>query len=164
MTTVTMAAPAGVTQFIGRDGTPYTVDASGNIAIPSNDVANALAAGFLSPTSGDIDGAAITDSIVGGASSLGENATDTIGFYGATPIAQPSGASQAAFTPSTLTSIGATVFSQAFTGIWGFSSSTVAKSYRTQINKIIVDLPKVSTLLLKIRANLVSLGLAKGGA
>jgi hypothetical protein len=158
MTTVTLAAATGVNRFIAASGAVYYVDASGNITIPSDDVPAALQAGFLTPASGNLDGATIEDS------TIGADAADTIGFYGATKIAQPASASQAAFTPSTLTAIAATVFSTAAAGVWGFSSSTVAKSYRTQVNKLIVDLPKVETLLIQMRADIVELGLLKGAA
>lgn len=158
MTTVAMVAPEGVTTFIALSGVVYEVDSDGEIDIPSNDVPGAIAAGFLPPASGNLDGATISNS------TIGDDAADTIGFYGATKVAQPSGASQAAYTPSTLTAIASTTFSQAFTGMWAFASSTVAKSYRTQINKLITDVPKISTLILELRANLVTLGLVKGSA
>ncbi len=95
---------------------------------------------------------------------LGDAITDTFSVYGKTPIAQPANAGQAIFTAQTLTAIATTVFSAAFTGMWAFSSSTVAKSYRTQINKLIVDSAKQSTLLLRIRLDLVNLGFIKGAA
>ena len=96
--------------------------------------------------------------------SLGDAVTDTFGMFGTTPIAQRHATAQAAFTAQTLTAIATTVFSAAFTGMWAFSSSTVAKSYRTQINKLIVDSAKQSTLLLRVRADLVAYGMIKGAA
>src|SRR6185369_13710992 len=43
--------------------------------------------------------------------SLGDAITDTLGFYGKTPVAQLANAAQAAFTAQTLTAIATTVFS-----------------------------------------------------
>jgi len=99
-----------------------------------------------------------------GNTALGNAITDTIGVYGVTPVAQRAATAQAAYTAQTITAIATTVFSAAYTGMWAFSSSTVAKSYRTQINKLIVDSAKQSTLLLRIRADLVAIGWIKGAA
>lgn len=105
-----------------------------------------------------------TDLTVTGNTQIGNAITDTFGMFGTTPIAQRAATAQAAFTAQTLTAIATTVFSAAFTGMWAFSSSTVAKTYRTQINKLIVDSAKQSTLLLRLRADLVAYGAIKGAA
>lgn len=101
-----------------------------------------------------------------GINPLGEATTDTVAFYGVTPIAQRASASQNSFTPATYTSVATATFSAVGTGsvsgIWGFASSTVAKSIPTQLNKIITDSSKQNTLLLEIRAGLVALGAIKG--
>lgn len=68
---------------------------------------------------------------------LGQSASDKIGFYGlATPIVQPSGASQAAVTNTTTT-----------------TSTTTA---------LTTDLDAVRVLVNKIRSDLVALGLIAG--
>lgn len=74
--------------------------------------------------------------------SVGYDATDKVGFYGATPIVQRSSASQAAITTTLAVST--------TSNIWGFSTST-------QANAII-------TLANEMRAALVALGLIKGSA
>jgi len=86
------------------------------------------------------------------------------GFYGTTPIVQPSGAAQAATTATMVTALATTVFSEAKTGMWAFSSSTVAKLYRTRINQAVVDVVALATECNAIRTALVNLGLIKGSA
>ena len=71
--------------------------------------------------------------------SLGQSATDTISFYGFTPIAQRAGAAQGTFT-TTMTS----------TTAFGFGTQTAADA--------------AIALLAEIRATLVALGLIKGSA
>ena len=103
-----------------------------------------------------------------GVNPLGEAATDKVGMYGVTPVVQPASASQAAFTAQTYTAVGTTTFSAAgtgaYAGVWGFASSTVALTLRTQLNKVITDMAKQNTLLLQLRAELVELGAIKGAA
>lgn len=99
---------------------------------------------------------------------LGDAITDTLSFFGYTPVAQRASASQAAFTAQTLTAIASITLSAVGTGslagIWGFSSSTVGKSIRTQVNKVITDQVKQNILLFRMRADLVAYGLVKGAA
>lgn len=73
---------------------------------------------------------------------MGDNAADTIGFYGVTPVVQPSGATQGVTGVVSVASLSATV--------WGFSCS--ATYYATV------------QLLEAIRTALVSQGLIKGAA
>ena len=70
---------------------------------------------------------------------IGLSATEKIGFYGTTPIAQRSGASQGTYTTTTVQSSG-----------WGFATSTAADA--------------ASALLTEIRASLVAIGIIKGSA
>ena len=69
---------------------------------------------------------------------MGDSATDTIAFYGATPVAQRTNASQAAVTTTAST-----------------STSPVGYSTTTQANAIV-------TLVNELRAALVAVGLIKG--
>lgn len=69
---------------------------------------------------------------------LGQDAADLVGFYGATPVAQPASASQAAATSTTTT-----------------TSTTTA---------LTTDLDDVRVLVNQLRAELVTLGLIKGAA
>ena len=139
---------------------------------------------------------------------IGAAATDLIGFYGATAIAQPSGAAQAVVAATLVTAVAITyatnvaitaataiatcTFSAAYTGMWAFASSTVAKTIPARINQLVVDVAAIKAktdqvkvdlatvkarvdqakvdgaaiivLENKLRANLVSLGLIKGSA
>lgn len=71
---------------------------------------------------------------------FGGTNTATVGFYGATPVAQQSGAGQAAAASTAAASISATQ--------WGFSTSTQANAVITLVNQL--------------RSDLVDLGLIKG--
>lgn len=68
----------------------------------------------------------------------GASATSTVGFYGVTPIVQPTNANQAALTSTTATA----------TGGFSFTTSTAFSAMLAQLENI--------------RASLVLLGLLKG--
>lgn len=95
---------------------------------------------------------------------FGQSAADPIGFYGVTAVAQPASGSQAAVTLTVGAAIATTTLSAAYTGMWAFASSTVAQTWRTRINSLIVDVTAMNVLLTKLRANLTTLGLIKGAA
>jgi UDP-N-acetyl-D-mannosaminuronic acid transferase (WecB/TagA/CpsF family) len=71
---------------------------------------------------------------------FGGSAAAELGFFGATPAAQPAATNQAAIASTAAVSVSATQ--------WGFSTSTQATA--------------VITLLTEVRAALVTLGLIKG--
>lgn len=103
---------------------------------------------------------------------LGTAATSYVGFYGATPIVRPSGAGQAAVTATLVTAvaltlvtavaitaataIATTTFSEAKTGMWAFASSTVAKTFQTRINQVIVDLATVKARVDQAKVDLAT--------
>lgn len=94
---------------------------------------------------------------------VGQSSSDLIGFYGATPIAQQSGASQAAVTITATTAlVTATISQVATSGKWAFASSTVALAYVARVKQIQVDIEAVGILLNKLRSDLVDLGLVAG--
>lgn len=70
---------------------------------------------------------------------VGQSSSDYVGFYGTTPIVQPSGASQAAVGTAAAT-----------TGAYGYATSTQAEAIVTLVNEM--------------RSVLVNLGLMKGEA
>lgn len=82
---------------------------------------------------------------------LGQSATDLIGFYGATPIAQPAGAAQAAITDGSTGTAAATNGIAALTGTYN----------STLLINAIATLAAQSNA---IRNALVSLGIIKGAA
>lgn len=69
---------------------------------------------------------------------LGPSATSPVGFYGVTPVVQPTTSFEAAAISTTATS----------TTPWGFATSTQANAVVTLVNQL--------------RADLVTLGLIKG--
>lgn len=80
---------------------------------------------------------------------IGQSATDLVGFYAATPVVQPTSASQAAITNSAGGTASATTGLQALTA--SYNSTLIANSFAT-----------IVVLLNKMRADLVELGLIKG--
>lgn len=89
--------------------------------------------------------------ISGGGYTMGQSASDLIGFYAATPIAQPSGAAQAAVTDG---STGAAAATNGIAALTGTYNSTLL------INAIATLAAQGNAL----RNALVSLGLIKGSA
>ena len=63
-------------------------------------------------------------------SQWGGSATEKLGMYGATPVVQA----------SNIALLGTVTFSAAYTGMWAFSSSTVATSVCTKVDSIITAL------------------------
>jgi UDP-N-acetyl-D-mannosaminuronic acid transferase (WecB/TagA/CpsF family) len=70
-------------------------------------------------------------------SQVGSSATEKVGFWGATPVVQPTNAAQAALTLNTATSAG-----------YGFVSVTAFNAFTAQLENI--------------RASLVTVGILKG--
>lgn len=96
---------------------------------------------------------------------FGKDATSLIGFYGATPVVQPSGSGQAAVTITATTALATAVISQVGTsGKWAFSTSTAALAYTVRMKQVQVDIEAVGVLLNKLRTDLVALGAIKGSA
>ena len=86
-------------------------------------------------------GVAYEDPVLNGAL-LGGSSTQTVGFYGTTPIAQRANSSQAATASTATVSISATQ--------WGFATSTQGDALVTLCNEL--------------RAALVAVGIIKGSA
>ena len=80
---------------------------------------------------------------------VGQSALDLVGFYAATPIVQPTSASQAAIVNSAGGTASATTGLQALTST--YNSTLIANSLAT-----------VVVLVNKLRADMVALGLIKG--
>lgn len=96
---------------------------------------------------------------------IGQDSADKLGFYGVTPVVQPSSASQAAVTATAVTAIGTTTLSAANTSaVFGFSSSTAGQALVTRVDQLQVDVAAAIVLLNQIRSEFVNLGLIKGSA
>lgn len=92
---------------------------------------------------------------------IGSSATDTIGFYGTTPVVQPSGSAQAAVSTATISSVATT--GSVTTG-FGYSTTAQADGIVTAINLLITRVAANTTLNNAHRTALVALGLEKGSA
>ncbi len=102
---------------------------------------------------------------VGGGSPqyVGTAVTDVVGFYGVTPVVQPSGASQAAVTLTATTALVTTAPTKTTT-TYGFKTATQAAAITARVNQVITDLASLKTLDNALRSALVTLGLIKGAA
>ena len=91
--------------------------------------------------------------------SLGQSG-EKISFYGATPVVQQSGATQAAVTTTTIATVTTTAATS--TSPVGFSANAQADSIVAQVNLIIARVALNTALVNKLRADLVTLGLIAG--
>ena len=100
----------------------------------------------------------------GSTNKIGNAATDTIGFYGITPVAQRAGSAQTAVSTSALTNVSATAVDASVAGAFAFVSST---QVNTVIDALSMLVPRVSTLITltnELRAALVAIGVITGAA
>jgi hypothetical protein len=92
----------------------------------------------------------------------GRSAAALRAFYGATPIAQPANANQAAVS-STVGAVVATTGATQTTP-FGFTTATQANDLVSRVNQLRADVLELTRLVNQIRADLVALGLQKGSA
>ena len=95
----------------------------------------------------------------GGGYTVGQASTDKVGFYGATPAVQPSGAAQAAVVPVTDGSTGTAAATN------GIAALTASYNSTLLINSIatLAELSNANAAFInKIRTDLVALGLIAG--
>jgi hypothetical protein len=78
---------------------------------------------------------------------IGQSITDTVGFYGVTPIVQPSGTAQSAVATAAITTL---------------ATTPTATDIATQVNDVIARVAAQTTLLNRLRTDLVSLNMIKG--
>lgn len=93
---------------------------------------------------------------------LGRTAAAQRAFFGATPIAQPASANQAAVTASVGTAVVSTAATQ--TTPWGFATQAQADALVSRVNELKALSEAEKVLLNEVRAGLVALGLIKGSA
>lgn len=93
---------------------------------------------------------------------LGRSAAAQRAFFGATPVAQPASANQAAVTAT----VGAAVATTSATNAtpYGFTTAAQANDLVARTNQLRADVLALTTLCNEQRAALVSLGLIKGSA
>lgn len=80
---------------------------------------------------------------------LGDAATDTVGFYGITPVVQPAATAQSAFASTVITSV---------------ASTSLTALDVTRINALIDRVEAMRVYLAQTRADLVAIGIQKGSA
>lgn len=90
------------------------------------------------------------------------SATGALGFYGATPVVQPSGASQSAVPTTAITTVVTTAATA--TSPYGYATSTQADAIVAAVNSLISRVSADTTLVNQMRSDLVTLGLLKGSA
>lgn len=91
--------------------------------------------------------------------------TDKIGFWGTTPVVQPTSASQGSVTATATTAMSTTLTlsaSNTGAGVFGFSSSSVGKEIVKSVSEQQVDLAALIVLANQMRTELVAIGLIKG--
>lgn len=82
-------------------------------------------------------------------------------FFGATPVVQPTSASQAAVTLTAVTAV-ATTAATTGANIHGYTTNTQADKIPLLLNQLKVDVTAQNVLLTQLRAELVELGLIAG--
>lgn len=90
---------------------------------------------------------------------VGSSITDTIGFYGITPVVQPSGAGQAAVSTATISAVATT--GSVTTG-FGYSTTAQADGIVTAVNLLVTRVAANTVLNNAHRTALVALGLEAG--
>jgi hypothetical protein len=91
---------------------------------------------------------------------FGTKPTQGLGFHGATPVPQRSGAAQTAVTSTATTTLAATSASNS--SPYGFTTSTQANALVTLVNQLKADNANLATLVNELRAALVQKGLIAG--
>ena len=86
---------------------------------------------------------------------VGTTTSSKIGFFGKTPVSQPTGSTQAAAATTAVTTAATT--DGTVTNHWGFATST-------QANNVAARVVANTTLLNQLRTDLVNLGIIKGSA
>lgn len=90
---------------------------------------------------------------------LGQAATSLIGLWGATPIVQPSGASQSAVSTATITAVSTAT---PITSGYGYSTTALAQGMQTAVNDLVTRNAAVVVLINKLRTDLIAAGLIAG--
>jgi hypothetical protein len=90
---------------------------------------------------------------------LGLSATTSyVAFWGATPVVQPTNASQSAVSTATITAVATTPV----TGTYGFTTSAIGNAFIVAMNDTVTRAAALTTLVNRLRADLVTVGIIKG--
>ena len=90
---------------------------------------------------------------------LGKTAAKLVGFWGATPVVQPSGASQSAVATATITAVSTAT---AVTGGYSYSTTAAFTTLQTTVNDLVTSRAALVTLINQLRSDLVTAGLIAG--
>lgn len=90
--------------------------------------------------------------------SLGQSATDLVGFYGVTPVVQPTATAQSVVATTAIT----TAISTSVTGTFGFVTTAQGDAIVAAVNSLIARVAANVTLINRVRLDLVATGLIKG--
>lgn len=82
-----------------------------------------------------------------GGSNCGQSATEKIGFWGVTPVVQPTNASQSAVATTAITTL---------------VTTPTATDIATAVNSLITRVAALTTLANQVRSDLVTVGAIKG--
>lgn len=95
--------------------------------------------------------------------SVGQATADKVGFFGTTPAIQPSSASQAAVSTTSITAV-STSSAIATSPLYGYATAAQADAIVEAVNALITRNAANYTLVNAIRSALVTLGIIKGSA
>jgi hypothetical protein len=90
-----------------------------------------------------------------------KSTTEKLGFYGTTPVTQPTSANQAAVSTAAITTVVTTAITTA-AGIYGFTTAAQGLALATAINSLITQVAANVVLVNQMRSDLVTLGILKG--
>ncbi len=90
---------------------------------------------------------------------LGQSNTALVGLWGATPVVQPTSASQSAVATSTITAVSTAT---PITSGYGYSTTALAQGMQTAVNDVITRTAAQTVLLNQLRSDLVAAGVIKG--
>ena len=90
---------------------------------------------------------------------LGRSATTSyVGFWGATPVVQPTSTSQSAVSTASITAVATTPV----TGTYGFVTSAIGNALIVAMNDTVTRAAVLTTLVNQLRSDLVTTGIIKG--
>lgn len=90
---------------------------------------------------------------------LGQSSSELVGFWGATPVVQPSGASQSAVSTATITAVSTAT---PITSGYGYSTTALAEAMQTAVNDTVTRVTALTTLVNQLRSDLVTAGIIAG--
>lgn len=150
---------------LGASGSETTITASGtefNALAGATAANNTTGKAAILGTNGAqtiADGADVTLGTTTG-TKIGATSQQKLGFFGATPVVQPTSANEAAASTASITVVVTTATTA--TSPVGFTTTAQANAIPTAINSLITQVGLLTTLANQLRADAVTVGLIKG--